>query len=81
MKFRIFVSLRKGILDPEAEEIKKTIQNLGYNNIKNISKGKFFDIEVNNAKEENNKKKISSISNELLANPVTENFKIIKLKN
>ncbi len=81
MKFRIFVSLRKGILDPEAEEIKKTIQNLGYNNIKNISKGKFFDIEVNNAKEENNKKKISSISNELLANPVIENFKIIKLKN
>lgn len=81
MKFRIFVSLRKGILDPEAEEIKKTIQNLGYNNIKNISKGKFFDIEVNNAEEENNKKKISSISNELLANPVIENFKIIKLKN
>ena len=48
MKYRVFVSLRNGILDPEAEEIKKTIKNLGYDNIKNLSRGKYFDIEMNN---------------------------------
>ena len=81
MKYRVFVSLRNGILDPEAEEIKKTIKNLGYDNIKNISRGKYFDIEMNNVELDSNEDKISSISSDLLANPVIENFKIIKLKN
>ena len=81
MKYRVFVSLRNGILDPEAEEIKKTIKNLGYDNIKNISRGKYFDIEMNNVELDSNEDKISSISSDLLANPVIENFKIIKLKS
>ncbi len=81
MKYRVFVSLRNGILDPEAEEIKKTIKNLGYDNIKNLSRGKYFDIEINNVELDSNEEKISSISSDLLANPVIENFKIIKLKS
>tara|TARA_X000000950_G_scaffold211573_1_gene254496 strand:- start:25595 stop:25840 length:246 start_codon:yes stop_codon:yes gene_type:complete len=81
MKYRVFVSLRNGILDPEAEEIKKTIKNLGYDNIKNLSRGKYFDIEMNNVELDSNEEKISSISSDLLANPVIENFKIIKLKS
>ncbi len=81
MKYRVFVSLRNGILDPEAEEIKKTIKNLGYDNIKNLSRGKYFDIEMNNVELDSNEDKISSISSDLLANPVIENFKIIKLKS
>ena len=81
MKYRVFVSLRNGILDPEAEEIKKTIKNLGYDNIKNLSRGKYFDIEMNNVELDSNEEKISSISSDLLANPVIENFKIIKSKS
>mgnify|MGYP001458210563 FL=1 len=46
MKLRVFVSFRKGILDPEAEAIKKIVVNMGHKNIIKISKGSFFDIEV-----------------------------------
>ncbi|MFL2675485.1 MAG: phosphoribosylformylglycinamidine synthase subunit PurS [Alphaproteobacteria bacterium] len=76
MKFRVYVSFKKGILDPEAEAIKQTIKNMGSDAIKNLIKGKFFDIEVKDDKDYLNE--IEKISESLLSNPVIEKFKIVK---
>jgi len=76
MIFRVFVNFKKGILDPEAEAINKTIKNMGFKGIKSVSKGSFFDIEFDNKK--NYIKDIEKISKELLSNPVIEDFKVIK---
>ena len=76
MKFRVYVSFKKGILDPEAEAIKQTIKNMGTNSIQNLIKGKFFDIVVKDDKDYLNE--IEKISENLLSNPVIEKFKIVK---
>ena len=76
MKFRVYVSFKKGILDPEAEAIKQTIKNMGTNSIQNLIKGKFFDIEVKDDKDYLSE--IERISENLLSNPVIEKFKIVK---
>ncbi len=76
MKFRVYVNFKDGILDPEAEAIKQTIENMGSRTIKKLTKGKFFDIEVKNNKD--NIKDIEKISRDLLTNPIIENFKIVK---
>ena len=76
MKFRVYVSFKKGILDPEAEAIKQTIKNMGSDSIQNLIKGKFFDIEVKDDKDYLNE--IEKISENLLSNPVIEKFKIVK---
>ena len=76
MKFRVYVSFKKGILDPEAEAIKQTIKNMGTNSIQNLIKGKFFDIEVKDDKDYLSE--IEKISEYLLSNPVIEKFKIVK---
>ena len=75
MIYRVYVEFKTGILDPESEAIKKTINQLGFTNIKNISKGKFFDIELSS---NNCLSDIEKISKELLSNPVIENFKVVK---
>ncbi len=72
------VNFKPGILDPEAEAIKKTLKNMGYKSVRQIVKGKFFDIEVKDGKDY--LKDIEKISKDLLSNPVIENFKIIKSK-
>ncbi|MAY90725.1 MAG: phosphoribosylformylglycinamidine synthase, purS protein [Rickettsiales bacterium] len=72
MKYRVFITFKNGILDPESEAIKKTIHNIGYKNLKNISRGKFFDIELKKKSE----KTINDITKEILSNPVIEDFKI-----
>tara|TARA_B100000900_G_C20130041_1_gene533627 strand:- start:121 stop:354 length:234 start_codon:yes stop_codon:yes gene_type:complete len=76
MKFRVYVSFKKGILDPEAEAIKQTIKNMGSDSIQSLIKGKFFDIEVKNDRDY--LKEIEKISSNLLSNPVIEKFKIVK---
>ena len=76
MIFRVYVNFKDGILDPEAEAIKQTIANMGLKSVKNLVKGKFFDIEVEDKK--NNLSEIEKISKDLLANPIIENFKIVK---
>ena len=76
MKFRVYVSFKKGILDPEAEAIKQTIKNMGSDSIQSLIKGKFFDIKVRNDKDY--LKEIEKISENLLSNPVIEKFKIVK---
>ena len=76
MIYRVFVNYKTGILDPEAEAIKKTLKNMGFKSIKNISKGKFFDIETSDKKKA--LEEIKKISVELLSNPIIEDFKILK---
>ena len=76
MIFMVYVNFKDGILDPEAEAIKQTIANMGLKSVKNLVKGKFFDIEVEDKK--NHLSEIEKISKDLLANPIIENFKIVK---
>ena len=76
MIFRVYVNFKEGILDPESEAIKQTIANMGLKSVKNLVKGKFFDIEVEDKK--NHLSEIEKISKDLLANPIIENFKIVK---
>tara|TARA_B100001564_G_scaffold166156_1_gene139629 strand:+ start:152 stop:385 length:234 start_codon:yes stop_codon:yes gene_type:complete len=76
MIYRIYINYKKGILDPEAEALKKTISNMGIKSIVDLSKGKFFDIKIKSS--ETGLSEIKKISKDLLSNPVIENFKIIK---
>lgn len=75
MKLRVFVSFRDGILDPEAEAIKNTITNMGHKNVINLSRGRFFDLEINSSNKDS-RKIVKEISQEILSNPIIENFKI-----
>ena len=78
MKFRVYVSFKEGVLDPEAEAIKKTLDTLGFAEIRKLSRGKFFDIDIKD-KCKNKEHIVKKISDEVLSNPIIENFKIEKL--
>ena len=60
MIYRVYVEFKPGILDPEAEAIKTIIQ-LGYKNLKKVSKGKFFDIELSSKNNFSDIKKLAKI--------------------
>ena len=77
MKVKIIVTLKSGVLDPQGKVIKQTLNGMGFNNIKEVRQGKYFDIEI----DENNESKAKLIAEDmckkLLANLVIEDFKII----
>ena len=77
MKVKIIVTLKSGVLDPQGKVIKQTLNGMGFNNIKEVRQGKYFDIEVSTIDEKNAKVKVEEMCKKLLANLVIEDYKIL----
>ena len=45
-KVRIFVTYKPSVFDPQGDTIKKTIHNLGHDEVQDVQVGKFFDVMV-----------------------------------
>ena len=77
MKIKVIVTLKNGVLDPQGKAIQQTLNGMGFENIKEVRQGKYFDIEVNENNEVKAKSKVEDMCKKLLANLVIEDFKII----
>lgn len=76
MKASIEISLKDGILDPQAKTIFNALQTLGFDCVKDlrIAKKMTLDLDLENPQEA--EKIAESMAQDLLANPVIENYKI-----
>ena len=72
---RVYVSLKKGVADPQGQTIKKALNDIGYDEIADVRVGKYFDISYGGDKEDL-KRVLNEISDKILANPVIEEFVI-----
>ena len=79
MKFEIFVTLKKEVLDPQGKAVEGAIQNLGLSNISNIRQGKYFTLEVNDSNEEKATQQVEEACKKLLANLIIEEYSIKKI--
>ena len=79
MKFEIFVTLKKEVLDPQGKTVEGAIKNLGLSSISNIRQGKYFTLEVNETDENKAKQQAEEACKKLLANLTIEEYSIKKL--
>ena len=77
MKIKVIVTLKNGVLDPQGKAIQQTLNGMGFDIVKEVRQGKYFDIEVNENDETKAKSKVEDMCKYLLANLVIEDFKII----
>jgi phosphoribosylformylglycinamidine synthase len=78
--FKVEVSLKQGLSNPEGEVISESLKNLDYNVLGvNISKIYYVHLEADSL--EKARKDITEISERLLANPIKDNFRIEVEKN
>ena len=77
MKIKVIVTLKNGVLDPQGKAIQQTLNGMGFENVKEVRQGKYFDIETNENDEAKAKSKVEDMCKKLLANLVIEDFKII----
>jgi len=73
MKARIYVTLKKGVLDPQGKAIQHSLGSLGYENINEVRVGKFFEIE---SRERISEQQLKEMAEKLLSNTVIEDYKI-----
>ena len=77
MQIKVIVTLKNGVLDPQGKAIQQTLNGMGFESIKEVRQGKYFDIEINENNEVKAKSKVEEMCKKLLANLVIEDFKII----
>jgi phosphoribosylformylglycinamidine synthase len=77
MRARVFVTLKSTVLDPQGQTVRSALQGLGYPGIEDVRQGKYFEIAIAAAiAPEQARKDIETIAQEVLANPVFEDYRI-----
>lgn len=75
MKAKVFVTLKPGVLDPQGKAIHHACESLGYAGINDVRQGKFFEISIDDSADpEKARQDIEKVANEVLANPVIEDY-------
>ena len=80
LKLAVTVTLKKDVLDPQGKVIQQTLQNMGFDTLKSLRQGKYFEVEINENNEEEIKKKVEDMCKKLLVNLIIEDYKINLIK-
>lgn len=73
MKYRILVTLKPGVLDPQGKAIHHALEGLGFDGVDDVRAGKLIELEVADSV---GQPEIEEMCRKLLANTVIENFRI-----
>ncbi len=75
MKAKVFVALKKTVLDPQGKTILAALQDLGFRDVADVRQGKCFEISLaNGLSPEQAREQIERIARDVLTNPVIEEF-------
>jgi phosphoribosylformylglycinamidine synthase subunit PurS len=73
MKMKVFVTLKKGVLDPQGQAVQKTLKRTGYPEVEDVRIGKYIELEVADGTD---RARIEEMCKKLLANTVIEDFRV-----
>jgi len=76
MKARVYVSLKPTVLDPQGQTIRAALNSHGHKSIVDVRQGKFFEIEIGGQDREAARREIEQIAEDVLANPVIEEYRV-----
>ncbi len=76
MRARVFVRLKRGILDPQGTAVKRALEGLGYREVRDLRVGKVLELELEAAEAVQARGRLEEMCRQLLANPVTEDFQV-----
>ncbi|MGP1449846.1 MAG: phosphoribosylformylglycinamidine synthase subunit PurS [Wolinella sp.] len=76
MTARITISLKPGVLDPQAKAISHALEVLGFGGVSDTTVSKLITIKLNEKDEQKAKVLATQMCETLLANTVIENYQI-----
>jgi phosphoribosylformylglycinamidine synthase PurS subunit len=70
------VGLKKGVVDPEGNNTNKSLQLLGYSEVRSVKSLKVFRMEIEADSKDAAKKRVEEMCQRLLSNPVIHTYQI-----
>jgi phosphoribosylformylglycinamidine synthase len=77
-KATVLVRLKSEVLDPQGDAVRRALERQGFAGIKSVRIGKLIEIEMDEsaAKSKDLPAQLQKMSDELLANPVIEDYEV-----
>lgn len=76
MKAKVYVTLKKGVLDPQGKAVAGALGSMGYTEVTGLRMGKFIEIELDASSGDVAEKRLKEMCEKLLANTVVEDYKV-----
>ena len=76
MKARVYVTLKKGVLDPQGKAIHASLGHLGFAGVEDVRVGKFMEVRLRDMGKEEARRLLEEACRRLLANTVIEEFRV-----
>ncbi|MDG2617903.1 phosphoribosylformylglycinamidine synthase subunit PurS [Thermoleptolyngbya sichuanensis XZ-Cy5] len=78
---KVYVTLRPSVLDPAGTAVQSGLQHLGYDNVGSVRIGKYVELTLTAADESDARTQLDRMCDQLLANPVIENYRFELIPN
>jgi phosphoribosylformylglycinamidine synthase PurS subunit len=76
MRARVFVTLKPSVFDPQGTTVGEALHTLGYTTVKDVRQGKYFELEIDAASQDEARRIAAEAADKLLSNPVIESYRI-----
>jgi phosphoribosylformylglycinamidine synthase len=76
MRARVFVTLKPSVFDPQGQTVTDALHSLGYASVRDVRQGKYFELDIDAASEDEARQLASEAAEKLLSNPVIESYRI-----
>ena len=75
MKANIYVTLKREVLDPQGDAVKRALGSLEFGGVRDVRVGKLIEIELEDREPGAAEAELRAMCEKLLANPVIEDFR------
>jgi phosphoribosylformylglycinamidine synthase len=72
---KIYVTLRPSVLDPAGTAVQAGLKQMGDHNVEQVRIGKYVELSLSASSETAAREQLDRICDQLLANPVIENYR------
>ncbi|MBI4411190.1 MAG: phosphoribosylformylglycinamidine synthase subunit PurS [Deltaproteobacteria bacterium] len=75
MKAKVYVTLKKGVLDPQGKAVAHALHSMSYKSVGDVRQGKFFEVSLHGVTRAEAEKQVKEMGEKLLANTVIEDYR------
>ena len=76
MKAKVYITLKKGVLDPQGKAVEGALGSLDFKEVKDVRVGKFMEVELDCDSKESAEARVKEMCEKLLANTVIEDYRV-----
>jgi phosphoribosylformylglycinamidine synthase len=75
MKASVYITLKRGVLDPQGQSAAATLARLGFDEVSGVRIGKYIEVELDTEDRAAAESRLSEMCERLLANTVIEDYR------